>query len=117
MRRESRGHTARLQRPYGQIPRTRSRIPTATRPRLRGHARATLPVGSHEPTDPDNIHVTKSPGTLPPRRARRVLFDLPGGENGYPFSPARQLCDHSALVPLPDRSTVLITLVRVNIAD
>ena len=72
MRRESRGHTARLQRPYGQIPRTRSRIPTATRPRIRGHARATLPVGSPEPTDPDNIHVTKSPGTLPPRRARRV---------------------------------------------
>ena len=32
----------------------------------------TLPAGSHEPTDPDNIHVTKSPGTLPPRRARRV---------------------------------------------
>ena len=72
MRRESRGHTARLQRPYGQIPRTRSRISTATRPRPRGHARATPPVGSHEPTDPDNIHVTKSPGTLPPRRARRV---------------------------------------------
>ena len=86
-----------------------------------GHARATdwlNPAGGlTEPTGPDNIHVTKSPGTLPPRRARRVLFDLPGGENGYPFSPARQLCDHSALVPLPDRSTVLITLVRVNIAD
>ena len=28
MRRESRGHTARLQRPYGQIPRTRSRRDT-----------------------------------------------------------------------------------------
>ena len=126
MRRESRGHTARIQRPYGQTPRVR-RGHTA---RFRGHARAPVPHGHAratdwlnpaggltEPTGPDNIHVTKSPGTLPPRRARRVLFDLPGGENGYPFSPARQLCDHSALVPLPDRSTVLITLVRVNIAD
>ena len=32
----------------------------------------TLPVGSKEPTGPINIHVTKSPGTLPPRRARQI---------------------------------------------
>ena len=28
--------------------------------------------GLTESTDPTNIHVTKSPGTLPPRRARRI---------------------------------------------
>ena len=81
MRRESRGHTARIQRPYGQTPRVR-RGHTA---RHRGHARAPVPHGHAratdwlnpaggltEPTGPDNIHVTESPGTLPPRRARRV---------------------------------------------
>ena len=113
-------HAARVQRPHGQIPeaiRPDTDGHTAESPRTRSRnsgrqlcnhgvrcryrtvalwlsktiAGRTLPVGSHEPTGPTNIHVvespggashrapapanihvTKSPGTLPPRRARRV---------------------------------------------
>ena len=88
MRRESRGHTARVQRPHGresedtlahtsghtaESPRTRSRI--------------------HSPT------LSGPSATYGPPRP---------GDN-----PTRQLCDHNAPVPLPDRCTVLITLVSV----
>ena len=62
------GH-ARVRRVAGSASHCRPRLRASSRAHLRGHARAaharaTLPVGSHEPTDPDNIHVTKSPGAV-----------------------------------------------------
>ena len=81
-------HAARVQRPHGLIPiearsriaRTRSRIPRHTdSPNSAGWLPSPRPRdllnpagGLTEPTGPANIHVTKSPGTLLPRTARRI---------------------------------------------
>ena len=85
-------HAARVQRPYGQSP-------EAIRPDTDGHT-------AESPRTRSRIHSPTLSGPSatdgPPR---------PGNNQ------TRQLCDHSALVPLPDRSTVLTTLVSVNIAD
>ena len=55
-------------------------------------------VGPTARRGPVNIHVTKSPGTLPPSRARPHTH---------------QLCDPSVQLPLPELHTVSIALVRV----
>ena len=127
MRRESRGHTARIQRPYGQTPRVR-RGHTA---RHRGHARAPVPHGHAratdwlnpaggltEPTGPDNIHVTKSPGTLLPRTARRIQR----GECPQPcFHTGRNIHTHKSPRPLSmtmaRRILRLILLTRLRSND
>ena len=88
-------HAARIQRPHGLIPvearsrtpRTRSRTPR-TRSRTPRHTNSLNSAGWFpsprprdllnpaggltEPTGAANIHVTKSPGTLLPRTARRI---------------------------------------------
>ena len=82
-------HAAKVQRPHGQIPK-------ATRPDTDGHT-------AESPRTRSRIHSPTLSGPSatdgPPR---------PGN------NPTRQLCDHDAPVPLPDRRIVLITLVGVR---
>ena len=92
-------HAARVQRPYGQNPNAIRRDSEDTLAHINGHT-------------------AESPRTR--SRIDSSTLSGPSLTDGPPRpgdNPTRQLCDHGALVPLPDRSTVLITLVSVNIAD
>ena len=88
-----------------------------------GHARAPTEVTprgeSPKAIRPDTDgHTAESPRTR--SRIDSPTLSGPSLTDGPPRpgdNPTHQLCDHGALVPLPDRSTVLITLVSVNIAD
>ena len=82
-------HAARVQRPHGQIPK-------AIRPDTDGHTAET-------PRTRSRIDSPTLSGPSPTDGAPRPGNNL-----------TRQLCDHGALVPLPDRSTVLLTLARVR---
>ena len=100
-------HAARIQRPHGQIPRGH------TASDRRPHGRDAEDTLAH----PDG-HTAENPRTR--SRIHSPTLSGPSVNTGPPRpgdNQTRQLCDHSALVPLPDRSTVLITLVSVNIAD
>ena len=86
----------------------RGESPEATRPDPKGHtARYRRPHGR----DSEDTFAHRAEDTLTHRLAdpQRSESDRRPAE-----ARTRQLCDHDALVPLPDRSIVLITLVSVR---
>ena len=102
---------------HGQTPRTRSRT-RPSRTRSRNTDWLNPAGGLTEPTGPANIHVTKSPGTLLLRTARRIQR----GECPQPcFHTGRNIHTHKSPRPLSmtmaRRILRLILLTRLRNND